>query len=135
MSYKEGWRMREIKYRAWVLCEHEASMKDVVVLSMKGKDGEKEDEFIVTYGNCQYYTHEYTLMQYTGLKDKNGKEIYEGDVLKSPSKILEVGYDAGQTLFYDHDMQIARATNYIENLKWVEIIGNIYENPELLDDT
>lgn len=80
------------------------------------------------------------IMQYTGLKDKNGKEIYEGDVIKGVlvnyGDYLETcgaveyceGFaafslknDAGQTLFHNH------------LVSKFEVIGNIYENPELLN--
>ena len=72
----------------------------------------------------------YAVAQYTGLKDKNGQEIYEGDVLRY----------LGQSRFYDsvkivvwenktafNGFLISKSTDY-------EIIGNIYENPELLKD-
>lgn len=71
------------------------------------------------------------LMQYTGLKDRNGKEIYEGDVLKwthpdfkelkKEYKILEMS-DIRKSLMIEPDCRNG----------WIEILGNIYENPELL---
>ena len=84
---------------------------------------------------------EYELMQYTGLKDKNGKEIYEGDVvsykyLKGFSKITkeikaEVEFVSGSFGFYEYQREDDEYFNR-DNLVDCIVIGNIYENPELL---
>ena len=79
-----------------------------------------------------------TLGQYTGLNDKNGKEIYEGDIVKVfTNKEWRIG-----KIIYEHsectidvtnnkDLEYGR-TSIIENL--TEVIGNIYDNPELLEE-
>ena len=61
-------------------------------------------------------------MQFTGLKDTNGKEIYEGDILG------DVWGNKGVVVW---DKGIARF-NKVGGCEWAEIIGNIYENPELV---
>jgi uncharacterized phage protein (TIGR01671 family) len=74
------------------------------------------------------------LMQFTGLHDKNGKEIYEGDILKkhygSSVPIFAVAWHKEGMMFIQND-------GYDKPLfeispEYIEIIGNIYENPELL---
>ena len=79
---------------------------------------------------------EIELMQSTGLKDKNGKEIFEGDILKSNKYITSVFYERGA-----YCVKFSRTPNttvtmnvisFIEKYK-TKIIGNIYENPELLE--
>lgn len=80
----------------------------------------------------------YTLMQYTGLKDKNGKEVYEGDILKGKAwterdesfRIGKIEYNEQRTCF-DFVYNLGRI--YLWMMKEeLEVIGNIYENPELL---
>ena len=80
------------------------------------------------------------LMQYTGLKDKNGKEIYEGDILgRHEYWPIRIEYDKG--CFMVRDLDKVRYNNLILNVPicnfesindW-KVIGNIYENPELLE--
>lgn len=82
--------------------------------------------------------NEFELMQSTGLVDKNGKEIYEGDILTDGSIKYLVRFEeekacfimkpilCGKTLFKKYEELSKRYMHYYE------IIGNIYENPELL---
>jgi uncharacterized phage protein (TIGR01671 family) len=133
--------MREIKFRVWDKgTTRNASMFNISGFVLHGSEYRIWYEFKYD-GQTQIFNRSYSkrdliLMQYTGLKDNNGKEIYEGDVVKETWRVEPclVGFDYGQfalcspdgtyyTELYSQDMD--------ENL---EIIGNIYENPELLKD-
>lgn len=77
------------------------------------------------------------VMQYTGLKDKTDKEIYEGDIVEY---ITDLSKSKGRTVIKDCDLiegfrefQYDEYSNYNVNRESVKIIGNIYENPELLE--
>ena len=73
-------------------------------------------------------------MEFTGLLDKNGKEIYEGDVMKIYGSTFEIVWFKGAYHFKHSDNKSAFPNDYL--LKDLghkcEVIGNIYENPELL---
>ena len=124
--------MREIKFRAW----HEVRKLMIYPHYLElEKDGYARPWVGVPGRNGTGYNT--NLMQYTGLKDKNGKEIYEGDITKYKDRmgtiVSVIKWIDREGRFYGE-----RIGNFAQNshMCWIaehtEIIGNIYENPELL---
>ena len=118
------------KFRAWLKNDKEI----IDVDEIHWFDGELD--IIGDYITFVRKADEIELMQSTGLKDKNGKEIFEGDILKSNKYITSVFYERGA-----YCVKFSRTPNttvtmnvisFIEKYK-TKIIGNIYENPELLE--
>lgn len=118
--------MRELKFRAWDDTKKEWTLNIMECVSSSRVDIWLEPAL---------KSHEVIIEQYTGLKDKNGKEIYIGDVVsehhgdivgdivQKPSgeyHISWVGIFGGESVLYDH-------------LSLCEVIGNIHENPELIE--
>lgn len=131
---------REIKFRAW--------NKEKKIMCYDNED--KTEEYFDGINSTEigfinhrlsipkddsdwYFRSRYDVMQYTGLKDKNGKEIFEGDIVKCfkihNSIVCMAEYAWGlktKTLGF---------IPFSEIYGHFEVIGNIYENPELLEET
>ena len=136
--------MREILFRGkrvdngkWVygnLIDNECCKKPIIV----------EVDYLNEYGDCgevSYEVDETTVGQFTGLTDKNGKKIFEGDILKIHRKSI---YSTEEYFFYKVDwgkdwngwalISIKSAqSRYLDNAYNGEVIGNIHDNPELLE--
>ena len=120
--------MREIKFRAW----YEKFNEMYIV---KGIDFQSEMAYFDKYNYRSIYDIE--LMQYTGLKDKNGKEIYEGDILsdgniKKPHKVVFENGSFRAEFKGDFDEYSFDLIDVVA--QGCEIVGNIYENPELMEN-
>ncbi|WP_061328893.1 YopX family protein [Clostridium botulinum] len=121
--------MREIKFRAWNnshnTMEYDIQNDYDCILSCFG-----------SFLNNEFWE----VMQYTGLKDENGKEIYEGDIVE------QIGWEGElyKVVFYDYGFKLYNLSkeNMFCNSRYSElcsihgfnIIGNIYKNPELVGD-
>lgn len=120
---------REIKFRAWDKFEKKMKYNQEYIFTLLSDND----------GTCVY-------MQYTGLKDKNNEEIYEGDIVKGQgSNLYEIKYlnelywDGGGSVHpgfwlidkYDKDKK-GVDMDYHVSFIGCEVIGNTYENPELL---
>ena len=77
----------------------------------------------------------FEVQQFTGLLDAQGKEIYEGDIIKIDREIYEVFWDKDRWNFGDKSLNLLTSlSNYLRDiLNKVEVIGNIFENSELLE--
>lgn len=105
--------MREIKFRAW----------DPITNRMINNN----DTLAHWY---RFYTQFKSVMQNTGLNDKNGKDIYEGDIVKADKHLYEVTINCYGTFGIDiYEYKIGLPSTFP-----LEIVGNIYETPELLNE-
>lgn len=124
--------MRPIKFRAYLKNEKK-------IIYVKSIDWDENGNLIsINYPEGKdyfgYKEDDIVLMQYTGYKDKNGKEIYEGDIVKYRNNLYQVKWVFFS--FYIHRID-GRSLKELEEIaideKGMELIGNIYENPELLE--
>lgn len=108
---------KEIKFRAWVNGQMEHSQDTTL------------EAFFAAHENLGYTQDTSIIMQFTGLKDVNGKEVYEADILRIKDDVFgaylrTVHYNPYKALYHPQDLD-----------KYdFEIIGNKYENPELPND-
>ena len=121
--------MREIKFRSWDKALKQMNYSSLNAITFDGR---------IYYGNADFTDYPQEIMQYTGLKDKNGKEIFEGDICRyynpeDKDGICEIEEDYALWI-----SGTIKETNLLTPLFYLkcssewEVIGNIHENPELL---
>jgi uncharacterized phage protein (TIGR01671 family) len=153
--------MREIKFRAWEYnhktkewkmnynptvedceCFGEFSMVNLNKALENGGDADYDKNSIYTDSDGNKINKEETksiFQQYTGLKDKNGKDIYEGDIIKVPIEngaTYQVVFNKGGFTVKNIDSKTSQpaSNEYLRTFaEQEEVIGNIYENPELIN--
>lgn len=142
--------MREIKFRAFdpitkkmvfPICNYYDFYLDVNIDGKIRVNEIKQKD----YNSCQEVIHrdDIVVMQYTGLKDKNGKEIYEGDILLfSTSHKFVVVFNNGAFCYLPDKWSSPIGIGLNSWFGWennistvLEVIGNICENPELLEES
>ena len=135
--------MREIKFRAWDTLRNLMLNEPVMLYDRTSfyltMNSVSEDTW-----EAKRYVSSYELMQYTGLKDKNGVEIYEGDIVRKLSgdyKLGKVVFEFGMFCFESIGCGIYAGSDaflHIHSLHYkeynsnnnYEVIGNIYEHPQ-----
>ena len=130
--------MREIKFRAWL--KEDKKMVNVETMDFTDKSIQylEKSEFINAYLLRRVSFDDVKLMQYTGIKDKNGKEIYENDLIScNKHKNIVVFFEGGcfKVKYLRNSTTTITCTlnSFLEKYK-CKISGNIYEPPELLEE-
>ena len=118
---------REIKFRAW-----SPHFKRMCIFNDIDPKVFWDDE--ANFNSFSLKADSFILMQYTGLKDKNGVEIYEGDILDWYHYTLKM--QRAKVIFQRGTFYLIGGCNDgpLSHFGDIEAIGNIYENPELLND-
>ena len=130
---------RPIKFRAWQREEDEyysrmVSSSQSIVTAFRHVIGEAAPSGFSDCDN-QPDKNRYVLMQSTGLEDKNGVEIFEGDIIKDGEEAHSIFFDGVKFVavgFYDASLDTPWDVFSEFRHVQTEVIGNIYENPELL---
>lgn len=124
---------REIKFKAWIKKGCESKMGEVTLINL--------DEGYINYIVCNEqneieiiglaYLDEYILLQYTGLKDSEGYEIYEDDIAWNEwdEEYQVVIFDEGEYKL----MGESHIQNLFNNLDYIDVRGNVYENFGLVE--
>lgn len=128
--------MRDLKFRVWD--KQEKKMSPVANISF-GDDGVAQTIMVESAPKAKHYHaivhgENGILLQCTGLKDKAGKEIYEGDILRLVEHMPLSGIEIWE-VFWNDGLWSLRNNEYEYNaIDWEDsnVIGNIWEHPELL---
>lgn len=113
--------MKELRFRAW---DSKKMIEDVIPVS--------ETDIVELFEYEHQVTEVEAVEQYTGLKDRNGKEIYEGDIVSVRNKNRKNEYDIGVVEFGKAAFRCQFLLGKYHSGQ-VEVIGNVHENANLLE--
>ena len=140
--------MRDIKFRVWDKYNKKMIQSETILNICFVRTEHTPNLIVCTNRKINHfeeireqdkkYCNEFELLQYTGIKDKNGKEIYEGDIFAHNNQKFEVIYDGTRFIGVDGDRSGNGYCCYVDSCykngsSSIEVIGNVYENPELLE--
>ena len=118
--------MREIKFRAW-----DKLNKDMFNVESINFQERRVYKDTVSYRKF----NDVEVMQYTGLKDEYDDEIYEGDIVTLHNSKYKVIFNSKEARFVLRNNEFELEITFINNNnKRMEVLGNVYENPELMED-
>ena len=131
--------MREYKFRGKRIDNGEWVYGSLLISEPQEKSLEPLHCFICPLDKGYHRVIPDTVGQFTGLHDKNGKEIYEGDIVLATLKFFNINNEKCKVIFHNGSfgVQYGFSTDYFKTFSaWdeVEVIGNIYDNPELLKE-
>lgn len=136
--------MREIKFRAYI--KKQNKMVEITEMSFRkgwfeyyNYEKEQYEDYYCTDTDEIINSQEIIIMQYTGFKDKNGKEIYDGDIFKCGQTLYQVlnaifGFKVKYVKNHNENYLYDFTLDYFNLNDEIEVIGNIYENQELLEE-
>lgn len=120
--------MDRFKFRAWDK-EYDSMVYDI--------ERAAENDIGDSFWHFLFFSDQYHIMQCTGLKDKNGKLIYEGDIVSAGAEHATIVWHkfAFQALQgWEQEGRIYQTLLQLKDDMILEVIGNIYENPDLLKE-
>ena len=124
---------REIKFRAWDKECKRMLIVDEIKWPTRFNNGWIENVATDGRSGSSGVWEDFELMQFTGLKDKNGKEIWEGDIIAISGAKWEIEWNFGMAAYFCKAIGVFSVyclTN--GTAKTMEVVGNVHENPELL---
>jgi uncharacterized phage protein (TIGR01671 family) len=135
LKKKGGEKVREIKFRAWNK-KHKIMSQS---FSFSSFDGNVFCDWAAITNDELWHSKDMDIMQYTGLKDKNGKKVFEGDIIGYSDKkgiVRFTEYDDNEChrVFRHFGYLVNNDTlpDVVDELENGSVIGNIYENPEIM---